>query len=69
MLTQYSVDQTTLEKWHLNNLPKDTQTLIGIANNIIKLKKSLPKTSTEQTAIINSSIEGIFFFFFSLLIC
>ena len=55
-------DQAVIEKWHESKLPTDKKTLIGIGENIIKLKKSLPKTSTEQTAFINSSIEGIVIF-------
>lgn len=48
-----------MEKWHENKLSIDKITLIGIGNNIVNLKASLPKTATEQTAIINTAIEGI----------
>lgn len=41
-------------------LPTDTKTLIGMGKNIIKIKQSIPKTSTAQTAILNSVTEGIY---------
>lgn len=55
------VDQTVVEKWKESSLPTDTKTLIGMGKNIIKIKQSLPRTSTSQTAIINSVTEGIVF--------
>lgn len=57
------VDKSVLENWHIKKLPTDTKTLIGIGKNIVNLKKSFGKTSTEQTAIINSAIIGIHFSF------
>lgn len=58
------VDQSVVQNWHEASIPTDMKTLIGIGKNIIKIKESLPKTSTSQTAILNSAIEGICFLFF-----
>lgn len=55
-----AVEKSLIEDWHESKIPGDIKTLIGIGRNVIKLKETLPKTSTSQTAIINSACEGIF---------
>ena len=59
--SNFQADDDYLKAWHEARLDHDKKTLIGIGSNMVSAEKTLPKTSTTKTVLLQAATEGILF--------